>query len=310
VRSAHRLAAPLSLCAALAFAAAASAASTAALRNSIPPPAPHGAPGHPSAAKQAEALMTAGDMAMGAHEYGSAATFYQRAASMTPKDLAPLRRLGVALAAAGAAPDAETVWKRVLAVTPGDWQAQVELGKLGVRLGRPAQAIGYLEAAKATRDDPAIENALGLAHDFKGEHAAAQIAYRAGLALAPSGASLRNNLALSLALSGDYPAAVEVLSALAAEPTASARYRLNLAMVYGLSGDDAKAAAAARRDLGEADNAANQSYYRMLRGLNDRARTQAVFAGQVAAAAPAAPPSQVKAGSAGTPEKAAIKPGE
>lgn len=289
MRSAVRLvAAPLALAAAagawLWISPACARPSGAAIPASTP-----GAPGHVSLAKQAEALMIAGDMAMNAREYGSAATFYQRAAAMTPKDLTPLRRLASALAAAGAAPDAETVWKRVLATTPGDWQAQLELGKLEVRLGRPGQAITYLTAAKTAKDDAALENALGLARDLQGAHGAAQAAYRAGLALAPSGASLRNNLGLSLALGGDYPAAIQVLSELASEPTATARYRLNLAMVYGLSGNEAKAAAAARRDLGEADNAANQSYYRMLRGLDDRARTQAVFAGQIATLSPSAP---------------------
>ena len=240
-----------------------------------------GAPGHVTPEKSSAALMRAGDGAMQEKQYNSAIAFYRQAAMLAPKSTGPLRAMAGALSAAGAAPDAFETWRQVLLREPGDWQANVELGRLAIRLARPTEAIGFLETARKMRDDPSVEGALGVARDSMGDHAGAQASYRAGLALAPTSAPLRNDLGLSLALAGKYPEAISVLTALAADPTASARNRLNLALVYGLAGDDAKAAAAARRDLGEKDNAANQDYYRMLRGLDDKARTQAVLAGQI-----------------------------
>ena len=240
-----------------------------------------GAPGHVTPEKSSAALMRAGDEAMQEKQYNSAIAFYRQAAQLAPKSTGPLRAMAGALSAAGAAPDAFGAWRQVLQREPGDWQANVELGKLAIRLARPTEAIAFLETARTVRDDASVEGALGVARDSMGDHVAAQASYRAGLALAPTSGPLRNDLGLSLALAGKYPEAIAVLSALAADPTASPRNRLNLALVYGLAGDDAKAAAAARRDLGEKDNAANQNYYRMLRGLDDKARTQAVLAGQI-----------------------------
>ncbi|MBV8683257.1 MAG: hypothetical protein JO111_10310 [Caulobacteraceae bacterium] len=257
-----------------------------------------GAPGHPAPERSAEAFARAGDMAVTGGDVNSAVAFYQKACSLAPRDAMYKLKLGEALVRAGAAPDAYTVLQQARTLDHNkSSEIDLALGRVTLRLDRPQEALTYLQSAQAkSTEDPAVWNALGVTHDALGDHAGAQSDYQKGLAAKPGDMALRNNLGLSQALAGDYPAAIATLSAVAADPRATAGNRLNLSLAYGLAGDDQHAAEAARRDLGEADNAANRQYYRLLKAMDDKTRTRAVFGlGAPVQAASAAPPPSPKA---------------
>ncbi len=250
-----------------------------------------GAPGHPSAERSEAAFMRAGDMALSQGETLSAIEFFQRAASLAPRDPAPLVRLGDAYAASGGLAAAYEAYQQALARGSQSPSLDLDLGRLALRLDHPREAVAHFEAARKRREDVAVWNGLGVAHDAMGDHVQAQSDYRKGLALKPGDISLRNNLGLSQALAGNYAEAIATLSSVAADPGAGPGNRLNLAMVYGLAGDDDKASQAARRDLGESDNTANRRYYALLRAMDDRSRTRAILGlGGSGSGRPGAPP--------------------
>lgn len=237
-----------------------------------------GPPGHPPPERSAEAFARAGDMAIASGDLASAVTFYQKASALAPRDVVYKTKLGQALGRSGAAVAAYDVLQQAHTLDRKSSEIDLALGRVALRLDRAQEAVTYLQDAQAkTADDPGVWNALGVAHDALGLHAEAQNDYRKGLALKPGDLALRNNLGLSQALAGDYPTAIATLSEVAADPAATAGNRLNLSLVYGLAGDDEKAAQAARRDLGEADNAANRQYYRLLKAMDDKTRTRAIF---------------------------------
>ena len=236
-------------------------------------------PGHPSAQKSEEAFLKAAQAASASGDVNSAVAYYRRAADLAPKDPTPLTELGAMMATTGALPGAVEAYTQALARAPGDWRLDLELGRLALRLDRPQDAIAHFDTVRREHPEAPALNGLGVAYDLLGDHARAQGAYEEGLKLSPDNPTLRNNLGLSEALAGSFPAAIATLSALATEPGASPRYRLNLALAYGLAGQDDKAAAAERRDLGEAEIASNQRYYQTLRALDDHARSQAILGG-------------------------------
>ena len=253
-----------------------------------------GAPGHPAPGRSAEAFARAGDMAMNGGDLNSAATFYQKAALLAPKEAVYRLKLGLALARLGSPADAYDVLQQARKLDRSKSpEIDLALGRVALRMDHAQEALTYLQSAQAkSADDPAVWNTLGVVHDALGDHAQAQSDYQKGLAAKPGDLALQNNLGLSQALAGDYPAAIATLSAVASDPRASAGNRLNLSLVYGLAGDDQQAAQAARRDLGEADNAANRQYYRLLKAMDDKTRTRAIFGlGGPIQAASAAPPS-------------------
>ncbi len=242
------------------------------------PPDAH-APGQSS-----DVLMRVADDAAAAGDLGTAAGLYRRAAELSSQDPQPLAKLGATLLQLRAYTEAAATYRAALKISPNPIEAELHRGLAVVLLAldQPEAALVELDAAVAKApQDARLYNALGVAHDLLGRHDVAQQDYRNGLRLAPDNASLRNNLALSLALSRDYRTAVATLSELADRTDASPRHRLNLALIYGLAGDDKKAAAVARTTLDEAAVANNLAYYAMLRGMDDKARANAIMGGQV-----------------------------
>lgn len=261
-----------------------------------------GPPDMHAAGQSTEVLMRVADDAANHGDFGTAAGLYRRAASASPQDPKPLAKLGAVLLQLHAYTEAAATYREAIKITPNPMEGELHRGLAVVMLAldQPEQALVELDTAVAkVPEDARVYNALGVAHDLLGRHDLAQQDYRNGLHLAPSNPGLRNNYALSLALSRDYPGAVAELSGLADGPDATPRYRLNLALIYGLAGDDKKAAALARTTLDEAAVANNLAYYAMLRGMDDKARANAILGSHsggiaIAEAAPkqdaAAPP--------------------
>lgn len=214
-------------------------------------------------------------------DLATAVGLYRRLHDMNPSDPRPLSRLGSSLTQLKSYTEAAQAYRAALELSPNDPDLRRGLAIVLLSLGQPEPAVIQLEKAIARdHDDARLYSTLGVAHDLMGRHDLAQAAYLDGLRLAPKSAGLRNNYALSLALSGDFGAAESTLGEIAEDIGAPPRYRLNLALIYGLAGDDKKAATIARTSLDEASVRNNLAYYAMLRGLNDKARTAAIIAGQ------------------------------
>jgi tetratricopeptide (TPR) repeat protein len=137
-----------------------------------------------------------------------------------------------------------------------------------IAIQRPEIAVEHLRRLVAANPS-SIEalNALGVAQDMLGDHAAATATYRKALTVVPAAISVRNNLALSLALQEQFAEALELLRPLAEGPGATRRARQNLALVYGLKGDMSAAERLGRVDLGGEDLANNLAYIAAVRGI-------------------------------------------
>lgn len=213
-----------------------------------------------------------------AGDFHSAIGMFRRAHANKPGQLAPLLALGYALRRVGANHEAEEVYRRAVALRPHDPEALLGHGHTLIALGEAAVAQDrYQSAVKVAPRNHRIYNGLGVTKDLLGDHRGAQKQYRTGLEIASADASLRNNLGLSLALSGDYDAAIDLLRGLVQGDQTSPRYRQNLAMIYGLAGRPTDAETIARIDLSEQSVQNNLAYFEVLRSLDDRTRTAAVF---------------------------------
>ena len=261
----------------------------AACQGAPPPDARSGAQGPAGLMRVADQTRVAGDL-------GTAVTLYRRAAELSPNDPVPLGQLGATLAQLRAWTEAAAAYRAALAISPNPIEGDLHRGLAVVllQLNQPQEALNELSLVQAS-DDPRFYSTMGVAHDLVGRHDLAQQDYRAGLKLAPNNSGLRNNLGLSLALSGDYAGAEATLGEFAKAHDAAPRHRLNLALVYGLAGDDLKAAAVARTVLDEAAIKNNLAYYALLRGLDDRARANAIMMGQPPGPALAEAPKVAKA---------------
>lgn len=225
----------------------------------------------------AASLMRVADVTRAKGEYATAAGLYNRAHELAPQDTAPLLALGDTLRRMGAPAAAAEAYRSALVIEPRNLEALRGLGAVLVEMNRPEQAIGPLEQALDISKDHRLYNALGVAYDMLGDHSAAQVYYREGLALAPNNLQIANNYGLSLALIGEHGAAIAMLERAAQDPAATARVRQNLALAYGLAGDREAAERIAARDLDDASVAHNLSYYDLLRQTNDSSMTAQVL---------------------------------
>ena len=223
--------------------------------------------GRPDSAKVA-ALMRVADATAVAGDYGNAVAMYREAHNAEPDNVKVLEGLGRLLMRVGDNAEASRLYKRAIALS-GDATAHEGLGKALIALDQPEAAITQLKAALAMKQQPGIYNALGVASDLTGDHAAAQAYYRTGLDADPGNLNLMNNLGLSLAVSGHHDEAIRLLREAAANSRATARNRLNLALAYGLAGETEAAAETARIDLDERSVQQNLAFYETLRALKD-----------------------------------------
>ncbi|MBV9554442.1 MAG: tetratricopeptide repeat protein [Alphaproteobacteria bacterium] len=236
-----------------------------------------------------EATMHIASASRIAGDYGNAVSLYRHAASMQPNNPEPLIALGDTLLDMRNPDEAITNYNAALKLAPTAPGALRGLAKAYLRTGRPDLAGSPLALAyQGTPDDPKLLLLIGVADDFIGQHAEAQIRYQQGLQLAPGDRSLTLDLALSLALSEKYDGAVALLRPLAYSPGATPQERQTLALIYGLKGDERAARDIARRDLDPAAVDHNIALYDTLRRLPPDARSRAILS---ATAARNTPPS-------------------
>jgi Flp pilus assembly protein TadD len=225
-----------------------------------------------------DSLMRIGSAARSGGDLANALGVYRRASEVDPLNPAPLVAAGDVLLDMGQVNEAIVSYNNALLRRGQYTPALVGLGKAFLKTGKPALALDPLNKAYAVNpDDPKVLLLLGVAKDFSGEHAEAQVWYRRGLAVVPGDPALTVNLALSLALSGDFTTAIATLQPVAMSRSGSPQERQTLALIYGLKGNLAEAARLNRLDLDDASVEHNLAYYATLRELSPEARSRAIL---------------------------------
>ncbi len=198
----------------------------------------------PSAGDFSKFSEQAAELAMRRGETGAAAAHLSKLYEERPGDRRIAYDYARHLRYLGATTLAEKVLNDGLAAHPQDRLLRLELGKLLIGAGRPSEAVGFLSELNAERpNDPAVLQALGVAHDRRGEHRDAQAYYVRAMGVGRPSAALLNNAGLSHLLSAEPEKAVALLRKAAVAPGANAQVRQNLALALTLAGD----AAAAKR---------------------------------------------------------------
>ena len=232
--------------------------------NGTEPPVPE------DAQSRAVSLTRIGDTALRSGEIETAVGLFEQATLTDGRNVTAALGLGDALLAAGRDLDASRAFERALAIQPNLPAAAYGYARSMIAIQRPEVAVAHLSRL-VTQNPSSVEalNALGVAQDLLGDHAAATATYRQALGVVPASTSVRNNLALSLALQEKFADAVDLLRPLAEGPEATRRARQNLALVYGMQGDMSAAERISRVDLGGPDLANNLAYFAAVRGIEE-----------------------------------------
>lgn len=136
--------------------------------------------------------------------------------------------------------DAETLWRRTLAVNPGAWMAHNNLGDLLLRQGRVDEAAEHFAAAaRLEPDDAFAHNNLAITLHRQGRREEALSSFREALRRRPDYPEAHSNLAAVLIELGRYDEALQHLDA-------ALRLRPDLAEAHVRRGD--VYAAIGRRD--------------------------------------------------------------
>ncbi|MCH8861846.1 MAG: SPOR domain-containing protein [Proteobacteria bacterium] len=232
------------------------------------------------AVRMAQRFESAGDM-------GSALNMYRRAVLVAPENTTALHGMARIFALAGAQEEAARYYSRILQLQPRDSRAAVNVAENHIFKGDARQAISFInEFMVSASGTSALFNVLGIAHDLNGAHGDAQLAYAAGLDLAPNDAAITSNLALSFAVREDYQTALALLERVLGDSSRSDEEgrsiaRQNLALVYALSGQLETALEIAGAVLSAEEVAINRTFYARLPGLDSKAKAKAVFLGSL-----------------------------
>jgi tetratricopeptide (TPR) repeat protein/ferredoxin len=121
-----------------------------------------------------------------------AAQALQDKIAVTGETAPELFRLATLLAEQGRSEEAVTTFEACLRLAPGSAEAHYNLGGLLRRMGRVTEAIEHLDAAAAAGSPDADTHVeLGLAHQARGDRAAAIDAFRRAIELDPDSAESR-----------------------------------------------------------------------------------------------------------------------
>ena len=156
-------------------------------------------------------LATRAMAALNSNDIPMAISFAERAVNKTPNDAGFRALLGNAYFAGGRFQSAETAYRDSLTLYSNQPRVVLKLALVEIALGKPNEALSFLQAAKDVLD--------------------------------PS------DYGLAVALAGHSTEAIPVLEAAARDPNADARVRQNLALAYALAGDWTNARAVASQDV-------------------------------------------------------------
>jgi Flp pilus assembly protein TadD len=182
-----------------------------------------------------------------------------------PADVGAAINYARALRAADQRAQAVAVLQQAAMRGPQNFELLAAYGKALADVGRYKEAAEVLGRAHLPeRPDWRILSAQGAVADQMGDHGLAQRYYEAALKIVPGEPTVLSNLGLSYALSKKLPQAERTLREADAGKHADPRVRQNLALVLGLQGRFGEAEAVLRRDLTQAEAAANVA---AIRGL-------------------------------------------
>jgi Flp pilus assembly protein TadD len=169
----------------------------------------------PKAARDAADLYAKAQAALQKGDAAKALASAERAVELAPRDLAYRMLLADLYLKNGRFQSAETTFRDVLVLDPGNARASLAVALAEVALGHPADAVAGLDRLA----DSAQPADLGLAY----------------------------------ALAGEPKRAIELLEPAARAPGATGRTRQNLALAYALNGDWQKARLTAAQDVSPAE---------------------------------------------------------
>jgi Flp pilus assembly protein TadD len=169
----------------------------------------------PKAARDAADSYAKAQAALQKGDTAKALASAERAVELAPRDLAYRMLLADLYLKNGRFQSAETTFRDVLVLDPGNARASLAVALTEVALGHPADAVAGLDRLA----DSAQPTDLGLAY----------------------------------ALAGEPKRAIELLEPAARAPGASGRTRQNLALAYALNGDWQKARLTAAQDVSPAE---------------------------------------------------------
>jgi protein O-GlcNAc transferase len=165
-------------------------------------------------------------------------------------DTAQLLAQGIGHHRAGRLDQAQAIYRRVLAIDPGNVDCRFRMGLLEAQAGRPDRAIQHLrETVERSPEAAAHHLHLGIVLSGIGRLAEAEACYRTALRLAPDSAEAHNNLANVLGLQGRLgEAEIHYRQTLDLKP-ALPETQNNLGHVLNCLGRHAEAEGACRRAL-------------------------------------------------------------
>jgi len=162
----------------------------------------------------------AGLKSLESEKYAEAADLLEKAIAADPKDLGSQFNLALARTFLNQDPAAITAYRRTLALKPGLYEANLNLGMVLVRAKQPAEAVKPLQEAAAAKPKEARPQ-LYLAEALQASNAApeaVEAAFRQTLALDPVSAPAHLGLGRALAKQGKWPEAIAAYQKAAVDP--------------------------------------------------------------------------------------------
>jgi tetratricopeptide (TPR) repeat protein len=210
----------------------------------------------------------AGLQALDHKDYQQAEQIFSKIVAADPKDYSALFNLALAESALKQDDQALAHYKQVLALKPGLYEAELNVGILDLRDSRPADAVPLLQdAAKQKPNQPRPQRYLGEALLETGDNDAASAAFRASLTLDAKQPLAELGLGQTFVRAGKLDEALpHYQSAVALDPSLKS-YLLEIAVAFSKAGRSKEAIAlleqfpedtGAREELGRIYLAQNQ----------------------------------------------------
>lgn len=154
------------------------------------------------------------------------------------------------LRVAGSYDEAAKALGQLMIIAPDDVRVVGEYGKALAQLGRPDEALPFLNRAiQLDANDWTLYSALGVAYDQDDQHTKARAAYEHALKLKPGQPDVLNNYAVSRMLSGNLGDAQKLLSQASQPGGADSKINNNLALLETMKQTPAAAATGGPKTL-------------------------------------------------------------
>lgn len=207
----------------------------------------------------------------------TAASLYERAASVSSDTIGAHIRLGDAQLASGQPEQAAKSFRTALAKDSNNGRALLGLGTAQLQSNEVESAARTLAVAAPIVKSSTAYNRLGTAMILTGDGNGAEAAFSQAKSHDPASLDTQSNLALAQALSGKTDAAVATMRGVTQSPRAEARHFRNLMLVLVLGGRDKDAGDVAVPDYPAAEKQAFLAEARKVRAIKSpSARARAI----------------------------------